>query len=62
MVELEYQGRLLSLPALDGPSTDLNEEQPFSDGLTRFLSGIHADRAEASSKGRRARVRLYFAA
>ena len=62
VVELEYQGRLLSLPALDGPSTDLNEEQPFSEGLTRFLSGIHADRAEASSKGCRARVRLYFAA
>ena len=61
VVELEYEGRLLTVPDLDGPSPDLTEEAPFSEGLTRFLSGIHADRAETSSKERRARVRLYFA-
>ena len=46
---------------LDAPTPDLTEEAPFSQGLTRFLSGIHADRAETSSKDRRSRVRLYFA-
>jgi xanthine permease XanP len=61
VVELEYEGRLLTVPDLDGPSPDLTEEAPFSEGLTRFLSGIHADRAETSSKERRARVQLYFA-
>jgi NCS2 family nucleobase:cation symporter-2 len=62
VVALEYEGRLLALPHFEGPGAELTEEQPFSDGLTRFLSGIHADRAETSSNGRRVRIRLHFAA
>jgi hypothetical protein len=41
---------------------DFHEEESFSCGLTLFLSGVHADRVEAFSKGGpRPRVRLYFA-
>jgi NCS2 family nucleobase:cation symporter-2 len=61
VVELEYDGSLLSLPDLGGVSRDFNEEESFSYGLTLFLSGVYADRVEASSKGRLARIRLYFA-
>ena len=61
VVELEYDGSLLSLPDLTGMSRDFNEEESFSYGLTLFLSGVYADRVEASSKGRLARIRLYFA-
>jgi xanthine permease XanP len=61
VVELEYDGRLLSLPDLAGPARDFHEEESFSYGLTLFLSGVYADRVEAFSKGGLARVRLYFA-
>ena len=57
----DRRGSLLSLPDLTGMSRDFNEEESFSYGLTLFLSGVYADRVEASSKGRLARIRLYFA-
>jgi NCS2 family nucleobase:cation symporter-2 len=60
VVELRYEGRLLSLPDLRGLGRDFNEEESFSYGLTLFLSGVYADRVEASSAGRLAVVRLYF--
>jgi NCS2 family nucleobase:cation symporter-2 len=61
VIELQYEGRLLSLPDLRGLGRDFHEEESFSYGLTLFLSGVYADRVEASSKGRLALVRLYFA-
>jgi NCS2 family nucleobase:cation symporter-2 len=61
LVELAYDGSLLSLPDPGGMSRHFDEEEPFSYGLTLFLSGVYPDRVEASSKGRLARLRLYFA-
>jgi NCS2 family nucleobase:cation symporter-2 len=61
LVELAYDGSLLSLPDPGGMSRHFDEEEPFSYGLTLFLSGVYPDRVEASSKGRLTRLRLYFA-
>jgi xanthine permease XanP len=61
VIEVKYEGRLLSLPDLRASRKDFTEEESFSYGLSLFLSGVYADRVEVATKGDLAVLRLYFA-
>lgn len=58
-VTLTYAGNLPALPDAR-PGRYLVEEQSFVSGLTGYLSGLHADRIERSSKGEACEIKLRF--
>jgi len=59
VVTLRYMGNLPSLPDAS-PKTVMVEEQSFVNGLTGYLSGLHADRVERSAKGEQCEIKLLF--
>jgi len=58
-VTLSYTGNLPNLPDAR-PRAELVEEQSFVNGLTGYLSGLHADRVERSAKGEECEIKLLF--
>ena len=58
-VALKYVGNLPSLPDAR-PKREMVEEQSFVNGLTGYLSGLHADRIERSAKGEECEINLLF--
>jgi xanthine permease XanP len=58
-VALKYIGNLPSLPDAR-PKREMVEEQSFVNGLTGYLSGLHADRIERSAKGEECVINLLF--
>jgi NCS2 family nucleobase:cation symporter-2 len=58
-VALKYAGNLPSLPDAR-PKREMVEEQSFVNGLTGYLSGLHADRIERSVKGEECEINLLF--
>ncbi|HWP90590.1 MAG TPA: solute carrier family 23 protein [Thermodesulfobacteriota bacterium] len=62
VINIEYQGTLLSLPNVGQKKRVFVEEEAFAYGLADFLTGVYPDRMELSSKGKNANIRLYFSA
>lgn len=58
-VALRYLGNLPNLPDAR-PNREMVEEQSFVNGLTGYLSGLHADRIERSAKGEECEINLLF--
>ena len=58
-VVLKYLGNLPNLPDAR-PKREMVEEQSFVNGLTGYLSGLHADRIERSAKGEECEINLLF--
>jgi xanthine permease XanP len=58
-VALKYVGNLPNLPDAR-PKREMVEEQSFVNGLTGYLSGLHADRIERSAKGEECEINLLF--
>jgi xanthine permease XanP len=58
-VALKYVGNLPSLPDAR-PKREMVEEQSFVNGLTGYLSGLHADRIERTAKGEECEINLLF--
>ncbi len=58
-VTLKYLGNLPNLPDAR-PKREMVEEQSFVNGLTGYLSGLHADRVERSAKGEQCEINLLF--
>ena len=58
-VALKYVGNLPSLPDAR-PRREMVEEQSFVNGLTGYLSGLHADRIERSANGEECQINLLF--
>jgi hypothetical protein len=59
VVTLRYKGNLPRLPDVR-PRKEMVEEQSFISGLTGYLSALHADRIESSSKGEQCEIKLLF--
>jgi NCS2 family nucleobase:cation symporter-2 len=62
LIELTYEGTLLSLPNVGVKRGIWLEEESFSYGLADFLTGVYPDRMESSASGSRVSLRLYFTA
>lgn len=62
LVEIRYEGTLLSLPHVGIKRRIFVEEESFSYGLADFLTGVYPDRLESSTKGKDVSIRLYFSA
>jgi xanthine permease XanP len=58
-VTLRYNGNLPSMPDIR-PKREMLEEQSFVNGLTGYLSGLHADRVDRSAKGDACEITLLF--
>ena len=58
-VALKYVGNLPNLPDAR-PKREMVEEQSFVNGLTGYLSGLHADRIERSAKAEECEINLLF--
>src|SRR5262249_45874681 len=58
-VTLSYRGNLPALPDAR-PRREMVEEQSFVNGLTGYLSGLHADRIERSAKEDDCEITLSF--
>jgi hypothetical protein len=59
IVTLRYRGNLPALPD-SSPKKVMVEEQSFVNGLSGYLSGLHADRIERSAKGEDCDIKLVF--
>jgi NCS2 family nucleobase:cation symporter-2 len=62
LIEISYEGALLTLPNVGVKRKIFLEEESFSYGLADFLTGVYPDRMESSSRDSLASVRLYFSA
>jgi NCS2 family nucleobase:cation symporter-2 len=62
VINIDYQGTLLSLPNVGQKKRVFVEEEAFAYGLADFLTGVYPDRMELSSKEKDANIRLYFSA
>ena len=62
LIEISYEGALLTLPNVGVKRKIFLEEESFSYGLADFLTGVYPDRMESSSRNNLASVRLYFSA
>jgi NCS2 family nucleobase:cation symporter-2 len=62
VVEITYEGSLLTLPNVGVRRRIFLEEESFSYGLADFLTGVYPDRMESSAKGNTVTIRLYFTA
>jgi len=58
-VTFSYRGNLPALPDMR-PKREMVEEQSFVNGLTGYLSGLHADRVERSAKEEDCEITLLF--
>src|SRR5215469_9977356 len=58
-VTFSYRGNLPPLPDMR-PKREMVEEQSFVNGLTGYLSGLHADRVERSAKEEDCEITLLF--
>jgi hypothetical protein len=59
IVTLRYRGNLPPLPD-KSPKKVMVEEQSFVNGLSGYLSGLHADRIERSAKWEDCEIKLVF--
>jgi xanthine permease XanP len=62
LVEIDYEGSLLTLPNVGVRRRIFLEEESFSYGLADFLTGVYPDRMESSAKGNQVTIRLHFTA
>jgi NCS2 family nucleobase:cation symporter-2 len=62
LIEIDYEGSLLTLPNVGVRRRILLEEESFSYGLADFLTGVYPDRMESSARGAQVTIRLYFTA
>ena len=62
VVEITYEGVLLTLPNVGVRHRSFLEEESFSYGLADFLTGVYPDRMESSARGNLVTIRLYFGA
>src|SRR3989304_3523752 len=60
IININYEGTILSLPNVGIKQRVFVEEEAFAYGLADFLTGVYPDRMEFSSKGKDANIRLYF--
>jgi hypothetical protein len=60
VVEITYEGVLLTLPNVGVRHRIFVEEESFSYGLADFLTGVYPDRMESSARGNRVTLRLVF--
>ena len=62
LIEIAYEGTLLTLPNVGVKRRIFLEEESFSYGLADFLTGVYPDRMESSAKDSQVSIRLYFTA
>jgi NCS2 family nucleobase:cation symporter-2 len=62
LIEIDYEGSLLTLLNVGVRRRIFLEEESFSYGLADFLTGVYPDRMESSAKGNQVTIRLYFTA
>ncbi len=62
LVEVAYEGTLLTLPNVGVKRGIFLEEESFSYGLADFLTGVYPDRMESSAHGTHVTIRLHFTA
>ena len=62
LIEITYEGALLTLTNVGVKRKIFLEEESFSYGLADFLTGVYPDRMESSSRDNLASIRLYFSA
>ncbi len=62
LIEITYDGSLLTLPNVGVRRRIFLEEESFSYGLADFLTGVYPDRMESSAKDNHVSIRLYFSA
>lgn len=60
LIDISYQGVLLSLPNVGVKSESYVEEEAFAHGLADFLTGVYPDRYQVSSKNNNSKISLYF--
>jgi NCS2 family nucleobase:cation symporter-2 len=60
LVEIDYEGSLLTLPNVGVRRRIFLEEESFSYGLADFLTGVYPDRMEAVAHGHKSVIRLFF--
>jgi len=60
LIQIDYEGQLLSLPNVGIKKNDFLEEEAFAYGLADFLTGVYPDRFESSSRGQNATLRFYY--
>ena len=60
VIEIDYEGILLSLPNVGVKKNDFLEEEAFAYGLADFLTGVYPDKFDRSSKGKDVTLRFYY--
>jgi xanthine permease XanP len=62
VIEITYEGSLLTLPNVGVWRRIFLEEESFSYGLADFLTGVYPDRMESWARENHVSIRLYFSA
>jgi len=59
LIQIDYEGILLSLPNV-GVKKNFLEEEAFAYGLADFLTGVYPDRFDRSARGTSVTLRFYY--
>jgi len=60
LIQIDYEGILLSLPNVGVKKNDFLEEEAFAYGLADFLTGVYPDRFDRSAQGTSVTLRFYY--